>query len=176
MNACDELRHEHKVVLLVLSGAGELASGLRAGEDAARATTSEAVEFFQNFVDRCHHTKEERHLFPALVAGAGAEGPVSVMLSEHAAGRELVRGLAGSLGRGELEAAADNLLAYRDLLVAHIGKEDGVLFPLADRSLPAGEQQRLADAFALVEAEEMGEGVHERYHKLAHRLAKHLVE
>ncbi|MCX7681174.1 MAG: hypothetical protein N2508_04275 [Anaerolineae bacterium] len=34
------------------------------------------------------------------------------------------------------------------------------------------DQQALEEAFAQVEREEMGEGVHERYHELAHRLGK----
>lgn len=34
------------------------------------------------------------------------------------------------------------------------------------------DQQALAEAFDRVEAEEMGAGVHERYHQLAHDLAR----
>jgi hemerythrin-like domain-containing protein len=46
-----------------------------------------------------------------------------------------------------------------------------VLFPMADRVLSREDQEELARAFDNVEAEEMGEGVHERYHRLAHRLS-----
>lgn len=66
---------------------------------------------------------------------------------------------------------ADALLAYAELLRGHIFKEDNVLFPMADQALPADEQTRLTGKFDEVEAEEIGPGVHERYHQLAHDLA-----
>ena len=43
---------------------------------------------------------------------------------------------------------------------------------MADRMLTVEDQQELSEAFARVEAVETGEGLHERYHKLAHELAK----
>lgn len=58
-----------------------------------------------------------------------------------------------------------------ELLRNHIYKEDNVLFPMADRVLAADEQTSLEGLFEKVEAEEIGEGVHERYHQLAHELA-----
>mgnify|MGYP000753666721 CR=1 FL=1 len=45
---------------------------------------TEAVDFFRMFADRCHHAKEENHLFPAMEAkGMPREGgPTGVMLYE----------------------------------------------------------------------------------------------
>jgi hemerythrin-like domain-containing protein len=68
-------------------------------------------------------------------------------------------------------AIARDLKAYVRFLRAHIGKEDNVLYPMADRLLTAEDQRELMAAFDRVEAEEMGEGVHEKYHELAHKLA-----
>jgi hemerythrin-like domain-containing protein len=48
---------------------------------------------------------------------------------------------------------------------------NNVLFPMADQVLPAEEQIQLAGLFDKVEEEEIGPGVHERYHQLAHELA-----
>jgi len=47
-----------------------------------------------------------------------------------------------------------------------------VLFPLAERSLGAGDKATLADEFERVEREETGEGVHEKYHALARELSR----
>jgi len=58
------------------------------------------------------------------------------------------------------------------LLRAHIDKEDNVLFPMADQLLTAADQKELTEAFEKVEAEEIGEGVHDKYHQLAHELAE----
>jgi hemerythrin-like domain-containing protein len=57
-------------------------------------------------------------------------------------------------------------------LRAHIDKENNILFPMADQLFTPKDQEELIEAFEKVEAEEMGEGVHEKYHQLAHDLAK----
>ena len=66
----------------------------------------------------------------------------------------------------------NSLLAYAELLRRHIQKEDNVLYPMADRVLTGQDQQALAEAFEKVEAQEIGQGVHEKYHRLAHELAE----
>lgn len=54
-------------------------------------------------------------------------------------------------------------------LRAHIQKEDHVLFPLADGVLTAGEQRELFYRFEAFE-HHLGEGVHDRFVKLAGEL------
>jgi len=172
MTPTEELRHEHKVVLLVLEGAQRQAA---LPEGAEPEIMSEMVEFFDNFVDRCHHTKEEKYLFPKMEEhGVRREdGPIGVMLLEHAhQGRNLVAVMREGLAAGNDPAGLKkNLLSYVSLLQSHISKENEVLFVMADNVLTEEEQQSLSRAFVRVEAEEMGEGVHEKYHQLAHRLA-----
>ena len=58
------------------------------------------------------------------------------------------------------------------LLRAHIDKEDQILFPMADRLFSPEDQRELEVAFDQVEAEEIGLGVHDRYHQMAHDLAE----
>ena len=179
MTPTETLKHEHKIVLLVLQGAEREARAIRAGGEVNGAAIAEMVDFFRNFVDRCHHAKEERYLFPAMgAAGFPAEaGPVAVMLHEHEQGRALIRAIGEALdaSRAGDARAKDRLAAalegYAELLRSHIYKEDNILFAMADQVLPPAEQERLAGAFERVEAEEIGPGVHERYHELAHRLA-----
>src|SRR5664279_4331273 len=179
MSPTETLKHEHKIVLMVLEGAEREAAAIKAGAAVHAEKVEQMVDFFKNFVDRCHHAKEERHLFPALAAkGFSPEsGPVAVMLHEHEQGRAAVRTIAAALPgarAGDRKAAldlSDALLGYAELLRGHIFKEDNVLFPMADQVLPADEQARLAGAFDEVEQDEIGPGVHERYHQLAHELA-----
>jgi hemerythrin-like domain-containing protein len=173
MTPTEELRHEHEVILLVLQGA-ERQAALRAPK---QGNLNELLDFFANFIDRCHHAKEERYLFPKMeergVPNQG--GPIGVMLSEHSRGRTLVAAMKEKLTGWHVdETLADlkkDLLEYVGLLRLHIGRENNVLFPKADKVLTAEDQQALSEAFAKVESEEMGEGVHEKYHKMAHRLA-----
>lgn len=151
------LRHEHEVILRALGLLERLGRDARAGQPADRETLGRLVEFFKTFTDRCHHGKEEQHLFPALERAGlpRAGGPVGVMLAEHEEGRALLAAM-----RSGPEPAA--IEAYARLLRAHIDKENGVLFPMADQILSDDEQRRLVAAFEAVEHEAVGPGVHEQ--------------
>lgn len=181
MTPTEILKHEHQIVLLVLKGGEREGTAARKTGACDVSTVEKMVDFFKTFVDRCHHAKEERYLFPALERHGVAKegGPIGVMLAEHEEGRGHVRAIAAALpglkpGHPDAAAAvADHLLAYATLLRAHIDKEDNVLYPMADRLLTPKERRDMVKAFDQVEAEEIGEGVHEKYHQLAHELAEH---
>ncbi len=97
------------------------------------------------------------------------------MLREHSQGRALVAAMTKKLTDWHVgESLADlkkDLLEYVKLLRLHIDKENNLLFPKADGVLTADDQKALSEAFAKVESEEIGEGVHEKYYTMAHRLA-----
>jgi hemerythrin-like domain-containing protein len=180
MTPTETLRHEHKIVLLVLAGAEREAANLRQGGTVHTEAVEQMLDFFRNFVDRCHHAKEEQHLFPAMEArGFSADaGPVAVMLHEHEQGRAAVRAIGEALPGAKAgdspskERLAAALEGYASLLRSHIFKEDNVLFAMAEQVLPPDEQARLAVSFEQIEEREIGPGVHERYHQLAHRLGE----
>jgi len=179
MKATEVLKHEHQAILLVIAAVEkEVASIEKTGKMHAQ-TVREMADFFQNFVDRCHHAKEEKHLFAMMhERGVSVEiGPLDVMLHEHEQGRVYIRAVAEAVaGKTVPDAAAirkakENLAAYAQLLRAHIDKEDNVLYPMADRLLKStADQKTLAEAFNKVESEEMGEGVHEKYHAWIEKL------
>ena len=81
------------------------------------AFLSRMNHFFENGVltaDRCHHGKEEAHLFPAMEARGflRSGGPTGVMLDEHEQGRACVRGMADAIDA----AAAGDAAAQRRFL------------------------------------------------------------
>ena len=141
----------------------------------------QAIDFFQKFADRCHHGKEEHHLFPALeVRGFSRErGPTGVLLCEHEHGRQHLLAMARAVEKaiaGDREAVqrfAAQARAYVALLRQHIDKEDQCLFPMADEVLSDQDQLRLLESFGKVESGEMGAGTHEKYLRIADELAEH---
>jgi hemerythrin-like domain-containing protein len=66
MTAIETLKHEHQIVLLVLTGAEREVQAIQKTGKADIAKIETMGDFFKNFVDRCHHTKEEKHLFPKM--------------------------------------------------------------------------------------------------------------
>jgi hemerythrin-like domain-containing protein len=176
MRATDILMDEHRVIEQVLNCLEKLADRCEAGEKLDGPSALEALEFFRNFADRCHHGKEEGHLFPLLEArGLGRQGgPTGVMLHEHEQGRGLVAAMAGAVERGAPREFVRHARAYVKLLREHIRKEDQCLFPMAVGILSGADAEALARRFEHVENAEMGEGTHEQFLQLANDLAERL--
>jgi hemerythrin-like domain-containing protein len=103
-------------------------------------------------------------------------GPIGVLLLEHDAGRGHVKAMSQALERlrsGEataLKALLHSARAYRDLLRAHIRKENTTLFPMADRLLPDDVAAGIIEDFEEIERDRVGEGKHEAYHAMLHTL------
>lgn len=167
------LMAEHEMILEALDALEKKVAAVQAGAAPDRAYFDKAVNFLRGFADKCHHGKEENLLFKRMTErGFPVQGgPIAVMLSEHEAGRAFIRGIAeGAAKLGTDPVAAkqivENARGYIDLLRAHIGKENNVLFPMADRALGPEDQAYLAKEFERFEAEETGAGVHEAMLKL----------
>ena len=118
------------------------------------------VNLIKTYADGFHHAKEEKVLFPLLVEKgfSNEQGPVSVMLHEHVEGQEFVKGISERIDvykAGNISALPEiyhYMQGYADLLKAHIGKENNVLFRMADKALSNDEQLSLLNKFAAIES------------------------
>ncbi|OGS18184.1 MAG: hypothetical protein A3J70_04860 [Elusimicrobia bacterium RIFCSPHIGHO2_02_FULL_61_10] len=176
--AIQDLMDDHQVILRMLSVLNGICLRLREGQAVAVADLDAAVDFIKTFADFCHHGKEEDILFPAMVEmGLPREsGPIAVMLMEHEQGRAYVRSLGAALERvrsGEPEALKDvscSAMGYVSLLTDHIGKEDGILYPMAIDAIPPERWTVLKNEFDRVERERMGPQRRAGYIELVDRL------
>jgi len=177
-SATQILRHEHEAIIRMLDAAEEVARELRADKVVASSILAGVVEFLQLFADRCHHGKEEDHLFPRLAEKGMPlhHGPIGMMLYEHDCGRALIGKMSEALksyAAGENEAGrkwADAAHQYSDLLRGHIYKENNILFVMAEQLLSGSEQDALAQEFEKVELEKLGPGTHQRLYALMETL------
>ncbi len=167
------LMGEHELILQALDALERKVAAIQAGSPPDKAYFEKAVEFVRTFADKCHHGKEENLLFKRMVdRGFPLQGgPIAVMLHEHDMGRAFVRGIAdgaAAIGTDPAAAAriAENARGYIELLRNHIGKENNILFPMADQALGAEDQADLGKAFEKFESEETGAGVHDAMLKL----------
>ena len=179
MTGTGDLRTEHRAVARMLDIMDEIAASTRRGEPQNADDVSEIIEFLRVFVDKCHHAKEERLLFPAMrAAGAsGAEETLGSLFADHAHGREAVTRMASMVPRLDADeftsrALAEAIDGYTQLLRAHIVREERDCFDVADRELPATVQEQLNDGYDRIEVEVVGGGVHERFHALLDRLSQ----
>ncbi len=89
---------------------------------------------------RRHLAMEEEVLFPAFEQATGMTGggPTFVMRSEHSQMRRILDEMERAAGAGDLDA----VLAQGDTLLMviqqHNVKEEGMLYPMAERALAAG--------------------------------------
>ena len=178
MKPTSELSQEHQAILEMIRILAKMAERLEAGTPVDGGDLAAAVEFIRAFADKCHHAKEEGHLFPEMErAGIPRDrGPIAVMLAEHEEGRKRVAAMAAALrgaGKGHRKAMAAFAAAargYGELLTQHIFKEDRILYPMADNKLSPDQQASLEDCFADVEKNVVGEGRHEEFHRILERL------
>ncbi len=172
------LMKEHRLIEEILASLAVFAEQSALESEENRRTAAQFAEFFREFADRRHHGKEEALLFTELERQGmpSDSGPIGVMLEEHEIGRRCV-GMIASIadGKGPLQPEEQAKLRavvseYVAMLGAHIQKEDGVLFPMAERLLDEGSQDQLEARFEEFEQREIGDGAHKRLNALAQSL------
>ncbi len=177
MKATDILYEEHRIIIKVLECLQKIVAEAEEKGKLNADSANQAVDFFRNFADGCHHAKEEDRLFIVMQEnGIPREGgPIGVMLMEHDDGRRFVRGMAGSVQQASEgdEAAIDkfgeNARDFIALLKGHIDKEDQVLFPMAGQVLNEQVAATLLSDFHTIEESAGGER-HAKYLGVANNL------
>lgn len=129
--------------------------------EAGKEVIAGGVDFMRSYADRLHHGKEEKILFGYFDEKAEI---IQAMLSDHDTGRGHVGAIREALERGDGDAVTARLAAFRELLSAHIKKEDEILFPWMDRSLTDSDKIALMDRFAAADGA-LEEGLADRCRK-----------
>jgi hemerythrin-like domain-containing protein len=181
--ATESLEREHrmieKIVKVMSILVDELTDNRKIHDDILR----DLGQFLRVYGNQCHHGKEESCLFPLLeTRGVPEEGcPLGTLRHEH----ERSRALTQALVQATVEYSADPYSARPALMEvlrelvrfypAHIWKEEYLLFPLADKVLSAGDQERLLKEFANVESD-IYSHAHESFEQLADDLEERAVK
>jgi hemerythrin-like domain-containing protein len=159
VNVTQVMKDEHQLILRMIVLVEQKTALLEGGELCNWQFYLDAVDFIRNYADRFHHAKEEDVLFAELVSNGmpAKNSPIEAMHMEHDQGRAYVRAIEAAAQRaragesGQAKIIAENANAYAALLRAHIEKEDGILYPLAERVLPEAVRARMLEAYARAE-------------------------
>jgi hemerythrin-like domain-containing protein len=153
------LVNEHKLILRMIALLERNAPRTADGSYTNWRFYLDGMDFIRNYADRFHHAKEEDVLFEALVTNGmpRENSPVAAMLMEHDKGRAYVKAmetaaveaLAGA--DNQANVIAENALAYAELLREHISKEDEILYPLAERVIPATMRDSIIEGYTSAE-------------------------
>jgi hemerythrin-like domain-containing protein len=103
---------------------------------------------------------------------------IDELIIEHEAVRQALA-ILKSLGRrikttGKISSSdhVEQLFDFFSIFVdrCHHGKEEGLLFPLANSHLPAEELAAMHRGFDTLESEKIGAGQHEQFHRMLSEL------
>ncbi|MBP7612210.1 MAG: hemerythrin domain-containing protein [Paludibacter sp.] len=178
MLAIDILVKEHDSILKVI----EITQTILNTNDKSTVKldhVEQIIDFIKNFADKYHHLKEEDVLFMEMEKhGMPREGgPIAVMLHEHDEGRNYIKHAVEAIGKLKLgddsafEQLSKNLLNYCTLLTNHIGKENNILYPMADRLLPADVKSAMTDNFEKTNLTTINNEYHDKYLKMVDELS-----
>lgn len=125
---------------------------------------AEILKFIRTYADGHHHRREELVLFPEMVQHLEKIASVIInhgMLVEHDLIRAHVRDLDDALKNYQAHPGTlyklqilTEAMAYANRLQAHVDKENTVVYPMADRSLPAEVKEKIDSTVHTMEEEE----------------------
>ena len=154
MSSLELIRAEHRDIARLLHQLEDLAEddavlarGVKSGLIASM------VHRLRVFPYAIHHPKEERHLFPALMAkDANIVAVVADLIKEHAMGYALLRkievALAAAVGEKARACLKDAIRAYVGHKHRHMEREEREILHVADEMFDAEALASLQRAFA----------------------------
>lgn len=156
--AIDVLRSEHQAIACILKILQRMANRARLGT-ASGTEVGTLLDFLWDFVEQCHHGKEEGLLFPALRRTCLEQGCelIDELSAEHRQGGLLMRALRKAVEPVfDAETFAATARQYVEFVERHIAKENAELFPLAQQILRPDQLDAMQRDFAAFELKTVG--------------------
>lgn len=135
------LRRDHELIEKVIKSMESTVQLLVDGKQIPESILMPVIDFTKNFTDVCHHSKEEKSLFPALEqAGMPSNmGPIAMMLIDHQRSREIGTEMEESaktyLASGDSSKLISDMQQYVEHITEHLWKENNRLFMMAEARL-----------------------------------------
>ena len=155
MESIKYLENEHQEILVFVNKLENECIEILNGKEINQYFFELSIKFIRKYADAAHHMKEEDILFKYMMENLGvpAEKLIKVgMMIEHQMGRYYIRELEIYLAKYKEEATDKNKIqiiansmSYVNLLRSHIEKEDGAVYPFAERNLPEDIKKIIED-------------------------------
>ncbi len=178
-NITKGLSAEHQNILKVIDVVLNECEQLEKGKAIDVEFFRKIISFIKNYADGFHHVKEEEILFTAMLKEMDNMhcNPIPVMLHEHDAGREYVKGMEEALLQDNVYKLIENAGGYCFLLQNHIDKEDNVLYPMAEQALNDTQKKQVETLYQKVsEKDFISKDVNVLIEEMLHQSAGNIVE
>ncbi len=138
----------------------------------------QVVVYFEQFLYRFHHPKEDQYLFPRLLERAKKSAEVIERLeSEHEQGKEILVKLRAKLdlyranpNQDTFDAFYNIAMVYRDFEWHHMGTEEREVLPMAEKELKPSDWVELDAIFTAHEDPVFGRKQKDEFSDLATRI------
>jgi len=177
MEALRIISEEHRNLWRIATTMDMVADEAEAGSKVDPAFFNAIFDYIEEFMDGCHHAKEDEYLFPVLrQRSAEAAAILDRLQAEHRNGPENLKALrdklsvaaSGAVGNAEFVAA---LRVYTQSLRGHIRSEEKDAMPLARQVLSADDWSGIDRAFLDNDDPLFGEKAKAEFRELFHRIA-----
>ena len=141
------LRRDHDLIEKVIKSMETTIQLLESGKKIPEPILLPVIDFSKNFTAVCHHSKEEKSLFPALERSGMPThmGPIAMMLMEHEITRQLGNKMEKSakdyFEKSDATELISDLKEYVEHVTQHLWKENNRLFMMAEARLQHIAQQ-----------------------------------
>jgi len=135
------LRRDHELIEKVIKDMQSTIQLLNDKKQIPESILFPVINFSNFFTDVCHHTKEEKSLFPALEQAVLPTnmGPIAMMLMDHhrsqEIGNEMEKSAKEYLSSGNSKKLITDMQLYVDHITEHLWKENNKLFMMAEARL-----------------------------------------
>ena len=177
MEALRVISEEHRNLWRIATTIDQVADEMEAGSKVDPAFFTSIFDYIEQFMDACHHTKEDDFLFPVLrQRSAEAALILDRLQAEHRNGPEVLKSLreqlaATATGALDNAAFAAALRIYTGSLKNHIRTEEKDAIPLAREALTAADWAEIDRAFLDNDDPLFGERARAEFRELFHRIA-----
>ncbi|MBV2181423.1 MAG: ATP-binding cassette domain-containing protein [Castellaniella sp.] len=176
MHALDIIQEEHRNLWRIAITIDWVANDLETGQPVDEAFFTALFDYIREFMDGCHHAKEDQYLFLALRRRSPEAAAVLDRLeAEHRDGPQHLQALRAVLGRdtGGLAGNADFIAGLRHYAAAlkhHIQSEEKDVIPLSRAILQPEDWAGITAAFGDHQDPLFGEQARAEYRELYHRI------
>ncbi len=174
----EDLMREHGILKRVLLIYEEIIRRVGAQQEFPPQTVTDSANIIRKFIEDYHEKLEEDHLFPRFRKANKLVDLVSVLYTQHQAGRKItdrVLASAQSLKTAEdRKAMATDLSAFVRMYAPHEAREDTVLFPTLHKIVSPQEYEALGKKFDEIEHKTFGGDGFDIYLDKVTGIEKHL--
>jgi len=177
MEALRIIKDEHRNLWRLAITLDQVIEEMEQTQKADPAFIGSVLDYFEHFMDGCHHRKEDEHLFRLLRLRSDSAAPLLDRLqAEH---RNAPRNLAAlrqqladtAAGRSTVGGLTEALRLYLNDQKAHIRTEEQDIYPLAREVLTPGDWAEIDAAFLDNDDPVFGSAARAEFRELFHKVA-----